>query len=64
MSPWILGLLIFTAYPMLSTLYYSFTEYELPLPPVWIRTACDKCVEMFTQDRRFSPGARQHDSLS
>lgn len=51
-SPWIVGLLIFTAYPMLSTLYYSFTEYELPLPPVWI--GLDNYVEMFTSDRKFT----------
>ncbi|MDQ3413157.1 MAG: sugar ABC transporter permease [Chloroflexota bacterium] len=51
-SPWILGLILFTAYPMLSTLYYSFTEYELPLPPIWI--GLDNYIEMFTRDRRFT----------
>jgi multiple sugar transport system permease protein len=50
-SPWILGLLFFTAYPLFSTLYFSFTEYELPFPPQWI--GLDNYVEMFTRDRRF-----------
>jgi multiple sugar transport system permease protein len=51
-SPWIIGLLVFTAWPMLSTLYYSFTEYELPLTPVWI--GLDNYVEMLTDDRKFT----------
>lgn len=55
-SPWIIGLLVFTAYPMLSTLYYSFTEYELPLPPQWI--GLDNYVEMLTGDRKFVQALR------
>ena len=26
-SPWIIGFLVFTLYPILSSLYYSFCEY-------------------------------------
>lgn len=37
--PWILGLLIFIAYPILASLYYSFTNYQIVKPPVWIGTA-------------------------
>jgi multiple sugar transport system permease protein len=51
-SPWILGLLFFTAYPMLTTFYYSFTEYELPRPPEWI--GLDNYVKMLTRDRHFT----------
>jgi multiple sugar transport system permease protein len=29
MSPWIIGFLAFTAYPMLASLYFSFTHYNL-----------------------------------
>lgn len=35
-SPWILGFLIFTLGPMLTSLYYSFTDYGLLSPPQWI----------------------------
>ena len=34
-SPWILGFLIFTLGPMLTSLYYSFTDYPLLSPPTW-----------------------------
>ncbi|HZW98714.1 MAG TPA: sugar ABC transporter permease [Trueperaceae bacterium] len=32
-SPWIIGFLIFTAVPMLASLYLSFTEYDVLRPP-------------------------------
>jgi len=35
-SPWIIGFCVFTLYPMLSSLYYSFTNYNLAQPPVYI----------------------------
>lgn len=35
-SPWILGFLIFTLYPVCSSLYYSFTSYNTLKPPKWI----------------------------
>ncbi|MEN6478142.1 MAG: sugar ABC transporter permease [Anaerolineales bacterium] len=35
-SPWILGFLLFTLYPLASSLYYSFTRYDLMQPPVFI----------------------------
>ena len=35
-SPVVLGLLIFTLWPMLMSLYYSFTKYDLLSPPRWI----------------------------
>lgn len=34
--PWILGLLIFLAYPLLSSLYYSFTSFSVLRPPIWL----------------------------
>ena len=36
MSPWLLGFLMFTAYPMLASLYYSFTHYNQLSPPQWV----------------------------
>jgi multiple sugar transport system permease protein len=35
-SPWLVGFLLFTAYPILASLYYSFTEYSLLAPPRFI----------------------------
>src|SRR5215470_10262929 len=35
-SPWILGFLLFTAYPFLSSIYLSFTRYNIVTPPVWV----------------------------
>ena len=34
--PWILGFLVFLAYPLLASFYYSFTNYSVLRPPVWI----------------------------
>ena len=38
-SPWVLGFLLFTAGPMLVSLYFSFTEYAFPLRPQWLGLA-------------------------
>jgi len=35
-SPWIVGLLVFMAYPVISSLYLSFCDYSTLQPPVWI----------------------------
>lgn len=35
-SPWLIGLLIFTLYPILASLYYSFCEYRVLSPPRWV----------------------------
>ena len=35
-APAILGLLIFTAYPVIYTFYLSFTEYNFVQAPEWI----------------------------
>jgi len=37
-SPWFIGFVIFTAYPILASLFFSFTEYNITLPPKWIGT--------------------------
>lgn len=47
-SPWILSLLIFTAYPMLASFYFSMTEYTILNPPKW--TGFGNFVVMFTKD--------------
>jgi multiple sugar transport system permease protein len=50
-SPWILGFLGFTAYPILASLYYSFTSYNILSPPQFI--GLGNYVFMFTQDATF-----------
>jgi multiple sugar transport system permease protein len=35
-SPWIIGFLVFTAGPMLASLFFSFTQYDIAHPPKWI----------------------------
>ena len=35
-SPWLIGFLLWTAYPLASSLYYSFTRYDLLSPPQWV----------------------------
>lgn len=37
--PWILGLLIFIAYPIIASFYYSFTNFQVVKPPEWIGLA-------------------------
>ena len=50
-SPWVLGFLLFTAGPMLVSLYFSFTEYAFPLKPAWIGLA--NYVRAFAKDELF-----------
>lgn len=38
-SPWLIGFLAFTLYPLLSSLFYSFTLYDVVRPPRWIGPA-------------------------
>jgi multiple sugar transport system permease protein len=50
-SPWVLGFLLWTAYPLISSLYYSFTRYDLLRPPTFL--GLKNYVEIFTDDPRF-----------
>lgn len=50
-SPWLLGFLIWTLYPLVSSIFYSFTRYDLVRPAVWI--GLDNFKEIFTDDPRF-----------
>lgn len=47
-SPWLIGLFAFTAYPLLSSLYYSFTNYSMSNKFKWIGLTNYKV--MFTAD--------------
>jgi multiple sugar transport system permease protein len=35
-SPWIIGFLVFTFYPLLASIYYSFCDYDVISKPVWV----------------------------
>lgn len=38
-SPWLAGFLLFTLYPILASLYYSFCDYRVLTPPRWVGLA-------------------------
>ncbi|MGI4789722.1 MAG: carbohydrate ABC transporter permease [Janthinobacterium lividum] len=38
-APWIIGFLTFTAYPFLTSVYLSFTRYDIVTKPVWVGMA-------------------------
>ena len=44
-SPWLIGLVVFLVYPLISSLYYSFTRYEIGGRPFWI--GLENYVRMF-----------------
>ena len=49
MSPWIAGFLLLTAGPMVASLYFAFTDYNLFDTPKWI--GFDNFTEMFDDPR-------------
>lgn len=50
-SPFIIGFLAFTFIPILTSLYLSFTKYNLFAPPSWI--GLENYKKMFTADPRY-----------
>jgi len=38
-SPWIIGFTLFLLYPLLASVYYSFCNYSVLKPPVWVGLA-------------------------
>jgi multiple sugar transport system permease protein len=50
-SPWIIGFVLWTAYPVLSSIYYSFFRYDLITEPIFI--GLGNFIEIFTDDARF-----------
>ena len=50
-TPYIVGLLIFTAVPFVASFYLSFTDYPLVSEPIWI--GIQNYIELFTKDRVF-----------
>ena len=56
-SPFLLGFIIFTAYPMIASFYLSFTKYNIVNPPLWI--GLDNYNQAFFKDDQFW-GALRH----
>ncbi|WP_285113633.1 sugar ABC transporter permease [Leifsonia sp. fls2-241-R2A-40a] len=48
LAPALLGLLIFFVYPLIASIYYSFTRFDLVSPPQWI--GLRNYEYLFTQD--------------
>lgn len=51
-SPWLIGLFIWTIYPIVASIYYSFHRYDLLRPPVFL--GLRNYTKIFTQDAEFS----------
>ena len=49
--PWLLGFLILQAYPLIMSLYYSFTDFSILGTGKFI--GFDNYIELFTWDKYF-----------
>jgi multiple sugar transport system permease protein len=56
MSPWLVGFCVFFGYPLVMSVYLSFTHYDLLSPPKWIGTANYRYL--FTQDPQVGPAVK------
>lgn len=54
--PWLIGFIGLTVGPMITSLYLSFTDFDLLTPAEWIGTA--NYERMFTNDRNFAAAMR------
>jgi len=50
LAPWLIGFFAFTLYPMLASLYYSFTIYHARRAPEWV--GLQNYIQLF-QDEKF-----------
>jgi ABC-type sugar transport systems, permease components len=55
-SPWIVGFVLFTAYPLFNSLYLSFTESSIFGKTKWV--GLDNYIRLFTKDIEFWPSVR------
>lgn len=56
-APWILKFVFITLLPMVMSLYFSFTKYDLLSSPQWI--GLQNFVKMFTQDKNYWMAVKQ-----
>lgn len=50
-SPWLIGFLLLTLWPMIQSVYYSFTDYSLLEAPHWVGAA--NYEKIFNEDKLF-----------
>lgn len=50
-SPWLIGLMVFTAGPMVASLYLSFTSYSVFTAPTWV--GLTNYINIFFHDQLF-----------
>ncbi len=50
-TPWMIGVILFSFGPFLASFFLSFTQYNIVEPPVW--TGTENYVEIFTDDPLF-----------
>ena len=50
-APYLIGLLMFAAFPFIASFYLSFTDYSLMSSPSWV--GLDNYERLFTRDRTF-----------
>ncbi|MFL1675734.1 carbohydrate ABC transporter permease [Paenibacillus dendritiformis] len=50
-SPWIIGFLVFQLYPIVTSFYYSMTEYNLFSSPTWV--GMQNYRDLFNDDKFF-----------
>ena len=55
-SPWLVGFLVWTAFPIVWSFYLSFTEYAILKSPEWV--GLRNYTRIFTQDIDFWPAIR------
>lgn len=55
-SPWLVGLLLLLAGPMIYSIFLSFTDWDLFSAPEWV--GLDNYVRLFTRDRTFGYALR------
>jgi multiple sugar transport system permease protein len=56
MSPWIVGFTVFFGYPLVTSVYLSFTHYDLLSPPRWV--GLDNYRYMFGSDPQVWPAIK------
>ncbi|SDD48244.1 oligogalacturonide transport system permease protein [Paenibacillus sp. UNCCL117] len=55
-SPWLIGFAWFQLYPLILSLYYSFTDYSIVREPRFV--GLSNYVKIFTEDKDFFPSLR------
>ncbi len=55
-SPWLVGLLVFTLYPIVSSFYYSFTTYDIISPAQFV--GLSNYIDLLTTDPLFWASVR------